>query len=137
MKQKSQYTISQLANAADVPTTTVRYYERVGLLAPDDRSQGNYRLYSDDSLSCLRFIRAAQTIGFTLDDIKTLVRVRSGGAVSCGDVQTLLDARLTGVEQQLKSLQRVKRVLKSAIEKCHHADPTGSCHVIERLEQRA
>ena len=63
------YTISQLARAAETPTTTVRYYERIGLFEPADRSQNNYRLYSDESLRKLRFIRAAQAIGFTLDDV--------------------------------------------------------------------
>ncbi len=60
-----QFTISQLAKAADVPTTTVRYYERIGLVQPDDRSQGNYRLYRNDSLRKVKFIRAAQAIGFS------------------------------------------------------------------------
>ena len=54
-----QYTISQLAQAADIPTTTVRYYERVGLVEPEDRSVGNYRLYSEESLRKLKFIPAA------------------------------------------------------------------------------
>ena len=66
----SQYTISQLSKAAEIPTTTVRYYERIGLVEPEDRSQGNYRLYSNESLKKLKFIRAAQAVGFTLEDVK-------------------------------------------------------------------
>ena len=54
-----QYTISRLAKAVGVPTTTLRYYERVGLLEPEDRTEGNYRLYTDESLSRIKFIRAA------------------------------------------------------------------------------
>jgi DNA-binding transcriptional MerR regulator len=71
-----QYTITQLAQAANVPTTTLRYYERAGLVLPEGRSQGNYRLYSDESLRRLRFIRAAQAVGFTLDDVRGFSRVR-------------------------------------------------------------
>ena len=66
------YTIGQLAKEANVPTSTVRYYERVGHLQPDGRSSGNYRVYSPAALKRLRFIRAAQATGFTLDDITTL-----------------------------------------------------------------
>lgn len=59
-------TISELAKAAGIPTTTLRYYERIRLVEPEDRSCGNYRLYGDQSLKKLKFIRAAQAIGFTL-----------------------------------------------------------------------
>ena len=67
-----QFTIGQLAYAAEIPTTTVRYYERVGLVEPEDRSAGNYRLFSEEALRKLKFIRAAQAIGFTLDDVRIL-----------------------------------------------------------------
>lgn len=66
------YTIGQLARAVGVPTSTVRYYERIGLLQPDGRTAGNYRLYGKEALECLRFIRAAQATGFTLEDITHL-----------------------------------------------------------------
>ena len=66
----TQFTISQLAKAADVPTSTLRYYERVGLVIPETRSHSNYRLYGDESLEKLKFIRAAQAVGFTLEDVK-------------------------------------------------------------------
>jgi len=71
-----QYTIGALARAAEVPTTTVRYYERTGLLPPEGRSGGNYRSYSVRSLERLRFIRAAQANGFTLDDVKRFYEER-------------------------------------------------------------
>ena len=57
------YTIGQLAKEGGVPTSTVRYYERIGLLHPNDRTGGNYRVYSDTALERLRFIRAAQATG--------------------------------------------------------------------------
>lgn len=60
--------IGQLAKAAGVPTSALRYYERIGLLEPDGRTGGNYRYYSDDALRRLRFIRAAHATGFRLDE---------------------------------------------------------------------
>jgi MerR family mercuric resistance operon transcriptional regulator len=100
-----RYTISQLAHAADIPTTTVRYYERVGLVEPEDRSAGNYRLYGEGSLRKLKFIRAAQAIGFTLDDVKALISTSSNTAASCREVQSLIENRLAEVDQRLKDLR--------------------------------
>ncbi len=67
----NHYTISQLAEAADIPPTTVRYYERIGLVEPDDRSQGNYRLYGNEFLNKLKFVRAAPAVGFALEEVKS------------------------------------------------------------------
>lgn len=130
-----QFTISQLAKAANVPTTTVRYYERIGLVQPDDRSQGNYRLYRDDSLRKVKFIRAAQAIGFTLVDMKTLLSRPSNTAAACREVQSLIETRLAEVEQRLKDLRHVQRVLKGALEKCQDAEQADCCHVIETLRE--
>lgn len=128
-----QFTISQLAKAADVPTTTIRYYERIGLVTPEDRSYGNYRLYSDDSLRKVNFIRAAQAIGFTLDDVKALLPNEDGCVPVCGDVQGLIEDRLADIEQRLKDMRHVRKVLKSALDQCHQQKKTDCCHVVEGL----
>jgi len=128
----SQYTISQLAKAAGIPTTTVRYYERIGLLQPEDRSHGNYRLYSDESVDTLKFIRAAQSIGFTLDDVKALLG-DDGKYPCCGDVQQLIEDRLADVDCRLKDLRCVQRVLKKALKKCQQSNARAHCHLIDGL----
>jgi DNA-binding transcriptional MerR regulator len=128
-----QFTISQLAIAADVATTTIRYYERIGLMPPEDRSHGNYRLYSDDSLRKVKFIRAAQGIGFSLEDVKALLGVPDSSAASCRVVQPLIEQRLAEVGQRMKDLRHVQKVLKSALEKCRVTERDDCCHVIETL----
>ena len=131
-----QYTISELAKAADVPITTLRYYERAGLLFPVKRTKGNYRLYSDASVQRLRFIRASQAIGFTLDDVRILLGAQEDRqTASCGEVQELIEERLAGIEQQLKDLRAVQRVLKSALQKCQETEQDGCCHVVESLSE--
>ena len=130
-----EFTISQLAKAAEIPTMTVRYYERIGLVQPEDRSHGNYRLYTDESLRKVKFIRAAQSIGFTLDDVKTLMAVPESTAVSCREVQSLIEERLTDVEKRLKDLRHVQQVLKSSLEKCQATERSDCCHVIEALRE--
>ncbi|MCH7686954.1 MAG: heavy metal-responsive transcriptional regulator [Planctomycetes bacterium] len=134
MATNEQYTISQLAKAAEVPTTTVRYYERIGLVEPEDRSQGNYRLYSDESLSKLKFVRAAQAIGFTLEDVKALLGIHGGRTPSCDEVQMLIEERLADIDHRLKDLRHVKRVLASTLERCRETEQVQDCcQVIETL----
>ena len=133
MGKDSRYTISQLAKAAETPTSTLRYYERIGLLKPEDRSQGNYRLYGDESLRRLRFIRAAQAIGFTLDDVNTLLGNRDGKTPTCNEVQTRIEERLADIKKRLKDLRHVKRVLNSSLKKCLDSKQNENCQVIETL----
>ena len=130
-----EFTISQLAKAAEIPTTTVRYYERIGLVEPEDRSHGNYRLYGDESLRKVKFIKAAQSIGFTLDDVKALLATPDSTADSCREVQSLIEERLAEVDQRLKDLRHVQRVLKSSLEKCKETERVDCCHVIETLRE--
>lgn len=130
-----QYTISQLAKAADVATTTLRYYERVGLIVPEDRSRGNYRLYTDESLRRLRFVRTAQATGFTLDDIKTLLGIESDAPAGCNEVQTLIETRLAEVQQKLRDLRQVQRVLATSLTKCREMRNPASCPVIDTLNE--
>ena len=115
-------TIGGLARAADVPVSTVRYYERAGILRPTGRSPGNYRLYSDQELERLRFIRAAQATGFTLEDIRALLR-----PAACARVQGLIEERLSEVAERMKELRHVERVLRASLKQCRAHEVTGRC----------
>ena len=130
-----QYTISQLAKLASIPTTTLRYYDQIGLLEPEGRSHGNYRLYGEESLRKVKFIRAAQSIGFTLDDVKSLLL--DDGTPNCGSVQESIRVRLTDIEERLKDLRHIRRVLKLTLEKCQKQNKTDRCHVIESSHCRS
>lgn len=133
MASLNRLTISQLAAAADVPTSTIRYYERIGLVEPEDRSAGNYRLYSRASLEKLKFIKAAQAIGFTLDDTRALLADESGSPPKCGAVQDLIEDRLTAIEDRLKDLRHVRNILKSALTQCCEQQRSDCCVVINGL----
>src|SRR5229473_674320 len=114
-----QYTIGQLAHAAGVPTTTLRYYERTGLVRPTTRAENQYRLYAGQTLQVLRFIRAAQAAGFTLEDVRTLLTLWNGHTALCKDVQPLVAKRLEEVTQRLKDMRHVQRILTSMLAMCH------------------
>jgi len=130
-----RFTISQLAKTAAVPATTVRYYERAGLLEPEGRSAGNYRLYGDESLRRLKFIRAAQAIGFTLDDVRDLLGRVEGEPPLCRGVQALIEQRLAEVAGRLKDLRHVQRVLKSSLARCKTSAPAEGCPVVATLHR--
>jgi MerR family mercuric resistance operon transcriptional regulator len=131
---RTSYTIGALARAAGVPTTTLRYYERRGLLRAVARSgSGHYRSYGEDELERLRFIRAAQASGFVLEDVGTLLSLRDGTTEPCKEVQDVIRARLGDVAQRLEDLQRVERVLKVSLKMCRRHEREGHCEVIDTL----
>lgn len=128
----ASFTISELAQAAGVPTTTVRYYERAGLLLPTARSGAGYRLYGAEALERLRFIRAAQAVGFALGDIASLLELEANGAALCQtEVSSLLERRLAETEARLRDLKRVKAHLSKALTRCRTS--TGECAVMREL----
>lgn len=125
-------TIGRLAVAAGVPTSTVRYYERAGLLRPAARSASGYRLYSEAELERLRFIRAAQATGLRLADVRELLR-----PARCGRVQGLLEARLEEMAARRDELRRVERVLRGALRLCREHEDRGRCAAVDSIARAA
>jgi len=119
---KTPYTIGQLARAIGVPTSTVRYYERIGLLRPSGRTTGNYRVYGKDALARLRFIRAAQVAGCTLEHIAALLNLRDGTTGVSQAIQTLIEERLSDVEKRMADGRHVQRVLKARLALCRRSN---------------
>jgi DNA-binding transcriptional MerR regulator len=126
-------TIGELANRAGVAGSTVRYYERRGLLRPAGRTQANYRIYGPESVARLQFIRAAQTSGLSLDDIRTLLGFSDGTVAPCEEVQAVIDSRLGHVRNQVKELRRVQRALERLHDACGSSDRRGPCPAIEEF----
>lgn len=129
-----QYSIGELAREAGVPTSTVRYYERVGLVRPDGRSVSNYRFYGKEALERLRFIRAAQSTGFAIQDISRLLDFRDGATAPCEEVQTLIEERLSETKSRMADLRRTESVLKSCLKLCQTPASKDRCQVMEKLD---
>lgn len=126
-------TIGQLAKAAGIPTSTVRYYERRGLLRPQARTTGNYRVYDENALERLNFMRSAQAAGFTLADIGVLLRYRDSDPSPCRKVQSLVKARLIHVAEQIKHLQAVDRMLRHRLKGCRETQDSAKCSLLDGL----
>ncbi len=131
--KRDSLTIGQLAKATAVPTSTVRFYERRGLLKPDARTQSNYRAYSDRSVERLKFIRAAQASGFSLKDIREMLSLTYSDDSPCEEVAALIERRLLDVKERLRELKRVDRALSAALKSCCKGGPDW-CDEIERLK---
>ena len=129
------FTIGQLATQTGVPSTTVRFYERRGLLEPEARSRGNYRQYGEGAVERLRFIRAAQASGFTLSDIRALLDFKDGHTAPCAEVRALIDGRLAHVAEQIEHLEQVRVTLARWRKLCQKAEREGRCGVIDRLSR--
>ena len=129
---ESKLTIGELSKEAGVPTSTVRYYERKGLLTPARRSASNYRLYTPEDLHRLRFIRAAQASGFTLRDVEQLLCPSP-----CKQVQQLIQDRLEVVSERMKELRHVEKVLRRSLATCMDHERSGRCEVIDQLSATA
>ena len=131
----SQYSIGQLAKTAGVNIQTVRYYERLRLLEPSDRKPSGYRLYDGESLKRLRFIKNAQTLGFTLHEIAELLNLRVTSTARCGDIQRKAQAKLKQVEVKVRDLQVLARALRQVIRTCRAGQPIDRCQILHHLEK--
>jgi len=128
------YTIARLAEAADVHIETVRYYQRRGLLAEPARELGSIRRYAEADAERLRFIKRAQAVGFTLDEVASLLALRS--SVCCSATRSLAAAKLDLIDQRLVELTQLRAELSHWIADCDSNSTEVQCPVIERLEAR-
>lgn len=107
--------IGAVARAAGVSVHTVRYYERLGLLPPPERTGAGYRLYEQAAGDRLRFIQQAQAVGFSLAEIREIVRIKYAGRSPCACVRRRLRDRLKEIEQEMKRRQKVRRQIRACL----------------------
>ncbi len=129
------YTIGQLAKAVGVNIQTVRYYERLKLLGPSTRRPSGYRVYGEDEERRLRFIKSAQALGFTLQEIAELLNLRGSTRARCGDVQRKAEDKLRCMEAKIQDLQALARALRSLIRTCRAGQPIEHCQILHHLEK--
>lgn len=123
-------TISKLANAANINVETVRYYERRNLIEQPTKPEHGYRKYPQATLERILFIKRAQELGFTLDEITTLLALSEK---SCHEVQDLTEQKLDTVRAKIEDLQRLQTVLNNLIIQCQNNPDQSHCPIIESL----
>lgn len=133
-----ELTVSELARRVGTTPDTVRYYERIGLLPEVARSPSGYRLFGDEDVERLRFIKRAQRLGLQLEQIRELVAVRERGLCACGHVRDQLVAKLKDIEEEMASLATLRDDIRNTLEGGTKADAgCWSCAPqLYQLEQR-
>ncbi|MCE0507328.1 MerR family transcriptional regulator [Roseivivax sp. GX 12232] len=130
--------IGQAANAAGVNVETVRYYERRGLIArPPKPTTGGFRQYAPSTVRCIRFVKDAQKIGFSLAEISELLSLRVQPGATCREVRSLAEQRRAEVQERLNDLQRIADVLDELIDTCPDKESLGACSILEAIEREA
>lgn len=123
---------AQLARLTGCNVETVRYYEKIGLLPPPDRSPAGYRLYGPEHVRRLRFVMRARELGFPVDEVRGLLGLEDGRPQSCAEVKTRTEKHLRDVRARIRDLERIRRVLEQTAQKCSGAD-IPHCPVLEAL----
>jgi len=129
-------TIGQLAKQARVNRETVRYYERRRLLQRPSRSIAGYRVFSDDALKRLRFIRRAKMLGFSLEEIRDLLALRVHSINTCDRVRARTEVKIADIDRKIESLQQIRRVLRELVKACSRRRRTDECPILDSLEAK-
>jgi len=125
------YQITAFAKRAGVGRETIRYYERRGLLPPTERTASGYRLYTEDDVRRVRFIRRMQALGFTLDEIHKLLGVVDRDDERCRDMYTFVVQKLDEVREKIAALERTEAMLRELKEACPHEEHMYTCPIID------
>ncbi|MFP5400483.1 MAG: Hg(II)-responsive transcriptional regulator [Gammaproteobacteria bacterium] len=125
------YTISGIAQAAGVNVETIRFYQRRGLLVEPDKPLGGIRRYGDAEVARVQFIKAAQRLGFSLDEIAQLLQLDDG--TQCSQARSIAEHKLADVRQRLQDLQRIEAALAQLVDRCASRRGPVSCPLIDAL----
>jgi DNA-binding transcriptional MerR regulator len=125
-------TIGQLGRATDTKIETIRYYEGIGLLPVPRRTSGNYRNYAAEHMQRLGFIRRARELGFSIEDVRELLKLAAHGEEPCGEVDQLAARHLETTERKIEALTRLRRELRDTLASCK-GGRIAECRVIQAL----
>lgn len=129
--------ISQVAKRSGISIQTVRFYEREGLIEPPPRSGSGYRLYPEkETMTRLQFIRRAKEFGFSLKEIKELLSLSVSPSTTCKDIKNRAKAKLTDLEDKVRTLQRMKKALAEVTAACSGKGSISTSSILEAMERR-
>jgi MerR family mercuric resistance operon transcriptional regulator len=126
-----ELTIGTLARAAGVGVETIRYYQRRGLVDEPSKPIGGHRRYSPAAARRIRFIKRAQQLGFTLEEVTSLLALEDGG--SCRETRMLAEQKLAVIESRIQDLSRMRRLLRGLIAECAEGKRPRACPIIATL----
>ena len=127
-------TTSEVAKQGGVNLETVRYYERRGLIPKPPRTPTGYRAFAPEAVRRLRFIRHAQALGFSLEEIRELLGLRLARGTSCGDVRSRAQTKLEEIDAKIRSLRAMRKALTQFTIECPGEGPLSKCPILDALD---
>ena len=124
--------IGQLSEQAECKIETIRYYERIDLLSEPNRSEGDYRIYDENHLKRLVFIRRSRRLGFTIEEIRELLKLVDGGSYTCNDVKSITMEHVQNIRQKIADLKKLEKTLTHIASLCV-GGATPKCPIIDTL----
>jgi MerR family mercuric resistance operon transcriptional regulator len=125
-------TRGELAACTGCNIETVRYYERVGLLPPPPRSAGGHRLYGEGLVRRLNFVRRSRDLGFSIEEIRELLRLVDGGTYTCGEIEQLARDHVREIRRKIADLRKLEGVFETMAAQCS-GDAVPACPIIDAL----
>ena len=135
MHDKTGATIGALAETAGVNVETIRFYQRKGLMPEPEKPYGSIRRYGAAELARVRFIKSAQRLGFSLEEVGELLKLEDGAR--CSEARLLAEQKLVDVRQKLSDLQRIESVLAGLVARCSAVRGRVNCPLIASLQEEA
>ena len=132
MKAMDGFSIGELSKQSGVNIETIRYYEKIGIMPVTGRSAGGYRIYGMDHLKRLSFVRRSRQLGFSLDEIRGLLRLVDGHAFTCAEIRALTLDHLAEIRRKIADLNRLKRVMAEMAAQCS-GERAPECAIIDAL----
>lgn len=131
-----QFSIGELAEKCGVNKETIRYYERLGLIPKPDRTEKGYRLYSQQTVDRLNFIKRMQGLGFTLNEIDKLLGVVDRDEAKCRDIYDFTVLKIGDIQRKIEDLKKVEQMLIDLNERCPENKDIYECPIIETLMKK-
>jgi Hg(II)-responsive transcriptional regulator len=128
---------SEVAAQAHVNTQTLRYYERRGLLPEPERTHSGYRSYTPEAVRVVRFVKRAQQLGFTLDEVEELLHLAQGGPASCEEAKAMARTRIADLQHRIEELAGMRDALARLVDTCDQPRAAGNCPILRDLETAA
>jgi Hg(II)-responsive transcriptional regulator len=126
-------TIGRLAEQAGLGIETVRFYERQGLIPPPPRTASNYRIYPEEEVNRLKFIKRAKDLGFTLNEIKELLALQHDPHATKADIKKRTEKKIEVIKKKVRDLSRIQEALEHLAGTCDGRGPLSDCPILEAL----
>jgi MerR family mercuric resistance operon transcriptional regulator len=132
MKAMDVLSIGKLSKQSGVNIETIRYYEKIGVMPAPGRSAGGFRVYGPDHLKRLSFVRRCRLLGFSLDEIRSLLRLVDGHGHTCVEVHALMLSHLAEIRRKIRDLRRLQRAMAEMAARCS-GESVPECPIVDAL----